>query len=288
LGIKNQLAEERIDIYHGLSNELPFGKTKSYKKVVTIHDLIFLKYPEQYPFIDRQFYTAKTKYAVKNADKIIAVSNETRNDLIDLYKVNPDKIEVIYPAVDPLMQKLSPKQTPASPPYILHVGSYIPRKNQLKLIEAFALIADKTDAKLWLVGKGYMQQEISQMIAAKKLTGRVKTLSSVNNEELRVLYSLARVFVYPSINEGFGMPVVEALLSEVPVIASKGGAIEEAAGSGSLFINPLSAEDIADKMLRVLNDETLSANMIIEGLKHAATMSDKIAAEKMMRAYASL
>lgn len=294
-GIKKQLAQNRIDIYHGLSNEIPFQIPNSaFRTIVTIHDLIFLKHTEQYPFVDRKIYEIKTRYAAKHADKIIAVSNETKVDLMERYGVEEKKIEVIYPSVDAAFQNYQLPITnyevaakyklPAK--YILNVGSFFPRKNQRTLIEAFDLIKNKVEEDLVLVGGvGTTRNEIEALIAKKNLTQRVKIISGISNDELPAVYTTARAFVFPSLFEGFGAPVLEAVFSKVPVIATKGGAIEEAGGKNSLYVNPTNAEEIADALLKVLTNETLRSQMQTSGYAHAQTMSDKVFAEKTMRVY---
>ena len=291
-GIKNQLRENRIDIYHGLSNEIPFNTQHSaFSTIVTIHDLIFLKHTEQYPWLDRQFYTLKTKYAAKHADKIIAVSHETKNDLIEMYGVPEKKIEVIYPSVDISFQaNITTPKLPSKynlpPKYILNVGSFFPRKNQAILIEAYSLIANQIEESLVLIGSsGTMKEEIQKIIRTTKLEQRIKILSGVSNEGLPAIYRNASAFVFPSLFEGFGAPVLEALFSKTPVITTGGGAIEEAAGKNSLFINPRCAEDIADKILKVLNNESLRQQMIDAGYSHAQTMTDTVFAKKVMNIY---
>ena len=295
-GVTNDLLKEHVNLYHGLSNELPFNIHRSgIKTVVTIHDLIFLKHTKQYPFIDRLFYKLKTRYAAKHADKIIAVSEETKADLIHFYKVPAEKIEVIYPSVDAAFQKetphdfsqLSKYNLPAK--YILNVGSFFPRKNQKTLIEAFSLIKDKIEEDLVLVGSdGSIKQEVEALIALKNLGNRVKIVSGIANEDMPSLYSKANLFVFPSLFEGFGAPVLEALFSKVPVVASKGGAIEEAGGTGSLFIDPTNVNELADAILNVLTNDELKHKMAKAGYIHAQTMTDKIFAEKAMHVYRQL
>lgn len=297
-GVKNNLQRERIEIYHGLSNEIPFGhRTSDIGQVVTIHDLIFLKHKEQYPFFDRQIYELKTRYAAKNADRIIAVSEETKRDLIEFYGVAENKIVVIYPSVDASFQTpdighrtLDIKQKYNLPAkYILNVGSFFPRKNQTTLIEAFDRIKNKVEEDLVLVGSsGSIRRNVEQLIVSKSLQQRVHIISNISNEDLPSVYCSASVFVFPSLFEGFGAPVLEALFSKTPVIATKGGAIEEAAGKNSLFVHPLSAEDIAEKILLVLKNETLRNKMATEGYAYAQTMTDKVFAEKVMSVYCSL
>ncbi len=293
-GINTHLAGNKVDLYHGLSNEIPFEhRASDIGFVVTIHDLIFLKHTEQYPFVDRQIYKLKTKYAAKQADKIIAVSQETKHDLIEMYGVKEEKIVVIYPSVDAAFQSevrgpksgvLQKYNLPSK--YILNVGSFFPRKNQRTIVEAFDLVKHKIEEDLVLIGSnGTTRKEIETLIEKKNLSQRVKIISGVSNEDLPDVYRLASLFVFPSLYEGFGAPVVEALFSKVPVIATKGGAIEEAGGKHSLYVNPNSAEEIADAMIRVLTDEKLKERMIEIGLTHAQTMTDTVFAKKTMNVY---
>lgn len=297
-GLTKQVQRERVDIYHGLSNELPFNIHQSgVKSVVTIHDLIFLKHTAQYPWLDRQFYTAKTKYAVKHADAVIAVSEETKRDLIEIYQVPADKITVIYPSVEPVFydSSLQNKHTdvkakynlPAK--YILNVGSFFPRKNQATLIEAFDRIKNEVQEDLVLIGgAGNTLAAIQKLIAEKHLQNRVHITSNVSNEDLPAIYQQASVFVFPSLLEGFGAPVLEALFSKTPVVATKGGAIEEAAGKHSLLINPCSADEIAEAIKRVLKDDALRSKMVNEGYAHAMTMADSVWSAKTMEVYRKL
>lgn len=290
-GVTKQLLNKQVNLYHGLSNELPFNIHRtSIKTVVTIHDLIFLKHTEQYPFIDRQIYELKTRYAAKHAHKIIAVSEETKADLIHFYKTPSEKIEVIYPSVDVSFQngvvsdKPLPYQLPAK--FILNVGSFFPRKNQKTLIEAFDLVKDKIAEDLVLVGSdGSIKQEIESFIKSKNLNGRVHIIAGISNADLPAVYRMASLFVFPSLYEGFGAPVLEALFSEVPVIASKGGAIEEAGGKDSLFVKPTNAQELAEAMLKVLTNDALKKQMTAAGQIHAQSMTDKMFALKVMAVY---
>ena len=292
-GITSDLIKANVQVYHGISNELPFNIHRTgIKAVVTIHDLIFLKHTEQYPFIDRQFYTLKTKYAAKHAHRIIAVSEETKRELIQFYNTPAEKIEVIYPSVYVSFQKetifnasiIAKYKLPAK--YILNVGSFFPRKNHKTLIEAFALIKDTIAEDLVLLGSdGTIKKEIEDLIKARNLSSRVKIISGVSNEDLPAIYQKASLFVFPSLFEGFGAPVLEALFSKVPVIASKGGAIEEAGGPNSLFINPQNANEIAAGILQILTNESLKIKMTEQGFMHAQTMSDKVFAAKVIAVY---
>jgi glycosyltransferase involved in cell wall biosynthesis len=296
--VTDELIRTGVDIYHGISNEIPFNLSQpGIKTVVTIHDLIFLKHNEQYPWIDRQIYTAKTRYAAKHADAIIAVSQETKRDLIQMYGVPEKKITVIYQSVEENFYHKVSEETRAAglnkyklpAKYILNVGSFFPRKNQIGLIEAFDRIKSQIAEDLVLIGSsGNILSEVKKKIGDKKLEGRVHIITDVSNDDLPVVYQSASVFVFPSLFEGFGVPILEALFSGTPVIASRGGAIEEAAGRDALFIDPNNAEDIAHRILQVLKNEALRKRMTDAGYIHAQTMTDNVFAAKTMEVYKSI
>lgn len=297
-GMTDDLRRNKIDVYHGLSNELPLHIHRTgIPTVVTIHDLIFLKHHEQYPWLDRQIYTIKTQYATRHAHKIIAVSEETKHDLIDFYHVPEKKIEVIYQSIDPrfnaragsseLAAFRSRHQLPAK--YILNVSSFFPRKNQIQLIRAFDSIRDKVTHSLVLAGSaGGMIGEVNKLIEELNLRNRVLLLHEISNDEMPLLYQGADLFVYPALMEGFGMPVLEALVSGVLVIATGSGAIAEAAGPGAVLIDPTQAADIAQQILLVLRDGEQRERMIRDGYTHAATMTDTLFARGVMKVYESV
>lgn len=297
-GVKNQILKVRADIFHGLSNEIPFGiQNSGPKTVVTIHDLIFLKHKEQYPFFERQIYQLKTRYAAKHADRIIAVSEQTKNDLMEVFGVKGEKIVVIPPIVAAAFQNQEPRSKSREviqkynlpSKYILNVGSFFPRKNHRTLIEALDLIKDKVSEDLLLVGNGGSERKaIEALIANKKLGQRVKIVSNIISADLPAINRAASVSVFPSLFEGFGMPIAEALFSKVPMIATLGGCFEEAGGKNCLYVNPKSAEEIAAAILKVLQDDALKNKMIENGFAHAQTMTEEVLSEKMMDVYKEL
>ncbi len=297
-GCKQQLLRERADVYHGLSNELPFGiHSTGIATVVTIHDLIFLKHKEQYPYIDRKIYEAKTRYAAKHADKVIAVSRQTRDELIELYQTPAAKIEVINPSVEPVFYAecsnaekqavLQKYQLPAS--YVLTVGSFFPRKNHRTIIDAFAQVAKQTDQHLVLAGgSGNLQPQLQQQVQALGLGHRVHFRSSITNADLPAVYQQSNALITASYFEGFGAPVLEGLFSRIPVLASDIPSHREAGGNGVLYFNPASAEELAHQLTQVLNNNNVRTQLERDGYAHAQQHTDTIWAQQTMQLYNKL
>ena len=286
--IKNDLQRDGIQIYHGLSNELPLGKMPSgIKTVVTIHDLIFERYPELYPFFDRLIYKIKFRKACKNADAVVAVSEQTKQDIIDFYAINPEKIHVIYQDCDVIFQeKLTAEHIEKvkekyqiKKKYILSVGTIIERKNQLSLVKAFQKL-DLSNYELVLVGGRSAYQSQIELYIRKHNLLNIKILNEVSFHDLPAIYHGSQLFVYPSVFEGFGIPIVEALHSGVAVVAATGSCLEEAGGEGALYANPLDINDLADKILQILVNEDLKSQLIDAGRKHVKQFSaEKIAGQ---------
>lgn len=290
-GLVSDLKRDNVQLYHGLSNELPSGlAAASIRSVVTIHDLIFERFPHLYPWLDRQFYRAKTKAACAQADVIVAVSQQTKNDLVDFYKIDPQRIQVIYQDCQPAFQdKIAASEIlkvqekyglSPSEPYILCVGTIEERKNQLRLVEAFAQIPQK-NVTLVVVGRATAYaQRVKQRIGELGLEARVKLLHQVPSHDLPALYQGAKVVAYVSLFEGFGIPVVEALHSGVAVLAATGSCLEEAGGVGALYVNPLDSEKMAFHLDQLLEDEPLRHQLIDAGKKHVQEFSaEKIAGQ---------
>ena len=297
-GIVSDLKKDNLDLYHGLSHEIPVGVDGGkFKSVVTIHDLIFLRYPEFFPLIDRMTYKKKFSYAGKNADMVIAICEQTKRDLIEFLGVDEKKIVVHYQSCDPVFyemrdfseQKSLMAKYSFERPFILNVGAFEERKNQLALIEAFGKIANQVEQDLVLIGNGKKYLEsCKKKVQDLGLSNRVHFLSNIPFSELPVFYQTADLFCFPSHFEGFGLPIVEALFSKTPVVTSFGSCFPESAGPDSVYIDPLSVADISDKMLKVLNDVSLQENMIARGFDFVQQFHRKNVNTKLLECYAKL
>lgn len=273
--MRKDIANLSLDIFHGLSNELPLkiDKLTSLKKVVTIHDLIFLKYPHYYPVIDRLIYREKFKRACLVADKIIAVSEATKQDIIDFFKVDPSKIVVVYQSCDALFVNgvdlgvSNILETDNTRPFGLFVSSITKRKNLNNVIEAMHEIrGDKP--LLLVVGEGRQHKvEMQRKVVDLGLANDVKFLGHITNIELKKLYLDANFTVYPSFYEGFGIPILESLFCGTPVITSNLSAMPEAANGMGELIDPHSPIAIKNAMLKFCDNKSKVPESSILDLK---------------------
>lgn len=285
-----------LDIYHGLSHELPYGieKTKTHT-VVTMHDLLFLKQPELFPAFDRKMYCKKYLHSCQIADRIIAVSEHTKRDLQELVHIPEAKIEVVYQGCNPTFKKLvnetqkkSLKEKYHLPEhFLLNVGAFEPKKNQLLILKA--LKAGKIDMPLVIAGRktNYMK-ELQQYVAKNGLLNQVMLLPDFPSTDLPALFQCATLFVFPSTYEGFGIPVVEALTSGIPVIAATGSCLEESGGPNSIYVNPNDEEELAVRINEVLSDKQKRIAMMLKGLNYTQRFSDDAIAENLIRIYKNL
>ncbi|MEM6318842.1 MAG: glycosyltransferase family 1 protein [Bacteroidota bacterium] len=293
--IRKDLEKANIDLYHGLSNEIPFW-LKNTKTVVTIHDVIFKILPHTYPQLDRWLYEEKTRYACKYAHQIVAISEQTKADLVRFYNVDPDRIEVIYQPCQPIFYEenktytklISPTIAHLPAEYLLYVGSIVERKNLLVILQAMARTKVAQRIPLVVVGKGKAyQQKMRQYIAKQQLANWVYWLDNLmDNTILKHLYHQAQVVIYPSHYEGFGLPIVEAMLCEAPVITSNVSALPEAAGRSALLFDPDDADALADLIQALLSDTNRRHSLGKLGRKEVLKrFHPKKLTEQMLRLY---
>jgi glycosyltransferase involved in cell wall biosynthesis len=291
--IDKLLCCNNIEIFHGLSHVLPFGIDKTgIPSVVTIHDLIFLRYPEYYKLIDRKMYEAIYRSSCQRATKIIAISNQTKADLIHFFGVKADKIEVIYQSCNKLYydkvseDRKSDIRSKFSLPerFILSVGTIERRKNQLAILKA--VVKEKLDISVVILGKPceYMNQ-LNQYILESGISNQVIFLHQTTTDELQAIYQMAEVMVYPSFFEGFGLPVLEAQASGCAVITSNTSSLPEAGGEGALYINPEDISQLGATINNVISDKHLQNQLIQKGTTNAALFSERLVAERLMKLY---
>ncbi len=294
--ITNEIKNHKLDIYHGLSNELPanIGKADTLK-IVTIHDLIFLKLPYLYSFIDRKIYYKKFYNACKIADIIIATSNQTKTDIINFFGTDPQKIEVVYQSCNKIFeQKIdadkinSIKSKHCLPEnYILSVGTIEERKNTLKILEAIHL--QKIDTKLVLVGRKTKYYDKIKTYAEKYgLENKLLCLDQVATDELPAIYQAAKLFAYPSIYEGFGIPILEAFNSNIPVLTSNIGSTAEIAGDAAIKIDPLDTKKIGAEILSILQDKNYAMQLVKLGEERRTLFNNKTVCDNMAKIYNQL
>ena len=276
------LREHRVELFHGLSNELPSGlRKRGIRSLVTIHDVAFRTFTDMYKWHDRQIYDIKWKHACRHADKIIAISESTKRDIIRFYNIDEQKIEVVYQPVAPLFyekqptdgaRRLAEETIPNLPQhFMLYVGSVNSRKNLLGIVKAMELLPSDLQIPLVVVGGGgSYKQEVLRYIEKQHLHHLFIFPKRIDSDvALQALYQSASLFVYPSFYEGFGLPVVEALLSGCPVVTSDVSSLPEAGGPASLKASPSSIESIADCISQVLSDNGQREKMVDEGYAYA-------------------
>lgn len=293
--LTRQIVKDKIELYHGLSNELPVNISKSgIPSIVTIHDLIFFRYPQYYKFFDRKIYKKKFKLAVDQSTRVIAVSNQTKSDIIEFLDTPANKIEVVYQGCNTAFYRfvgdeekndvVSKYGLPRD--FILYVGTIEQRKNLLSLVKAKDI--GQIDCPLVVVGKATQYiKEVVNYVISKKLKN-VFFYHNIPNEDLPAIYQMAKVFVYPSFFEGFGIPILEAINSKVPVITSKGSCFSEPGGPSSIYIDPNWPVEIADAINKVLHDHSLRSKMISDGFNHAQQFRQENIARNLMNVYESI
>jgi len=290
--IVHQLKKDNIDLYHGLSGELPKGlKTPS---VVTVHDLIFYRYPKLYNPIDVYIHKRKVNHAVRAATKVVAISEQTKADIIQFTGISESKIEVIYQGCHPIFKTVLSeddkndirKKYQLPEKFVLYVGTLEDRKNALSIAKALK----NTTQHMVFVGKVKSHGEkLKTYVEKNKMQDRVDFIENVSIEDLAGVYQCATVFCYPSFFEGFGIPIIEALYSGVPVVTSNGGCFSEAGGPSSVYIDPADEKTILDA-IEILFSETddLRENRILKGKKYVQKFNDEVLATQWNTMYKSL
>lgn len=294
VSMPEDMASLGLDIYHGLSNELPLtARMAPCPTVVTVHDLIWRRYPADYPAVDRWLFEQKYRRSARLATRIIAVSERTKQDMVELWRIPEGKIDVIYQGCDPIFthavtyeDRERIRRKYALPErYIIAVGAVRPRKNQLLAVRALSALPE--DVHLIIVGSGSRDYiaRVEQGAAASGVGARVRRLEGVPFQDLPALYACAALSSYTSRYEGFGIPLVESLSVGTPAVACTGSCLEEAAGPGAIYISPDDPRAYAEAAAAIL-DRTRRHDALSErGHRHVARFTSKVLAEQTMQTY---
>lgn len=289
-GMRNSICEEGCDIFHGLSNELPLGIEKlKIRTLVTIHDVIFKVDPQLYPWLDRKIYDFKWKHSCRVADKVVAVSDHTRQDLCRYYGLHEEKIVVLAPPVATSETNLNldevRKHYHLPDQFFLYVGALTRRKNVISILKALNRLKSADRVPVMIIGAGPEKKALEDYIRESGLTNTAYFLGYVPTVHLPAIYKMAYALIYPSFYEGFGIPIVEALRQRTPVITSNTSAMPESAGPGGLLINPTDPDDLADAMLRILEDSNLHQQLSEAGYWHSLKYSPETICKEQMEIY---
>lgn len=262
-----------LDVFFSPAHYIP--RFCPYKTIVTIHDLSYIYFPQE--FLKKDLYQLKnwTEYALKNANKIIAVSKTTKKDIMHEYSIPDEKISVVYNGYDHLPIRLTATSGEKINPYFLYVGTIQPRKNLSLLITAFSqFYSTHPEFKLILAGKkGWLYEKIFKQVAFLGMTNCVNFPGFVSEEEKNNLYKGAAAFILPSLYEGFGIPLLEAMAHDCPVISSFSSSLPEVGGEACLYFDPKNSEDLMEKMTSLVTNKELRADLIVAGRKRIEAFS---------------
>ncbi len=285
-----------IDIVHNPSQALTFFKFKS-MNLITIHDLTPLLYPSTHIFFRKILNELLLPNTLKNASKIISVSNSTKKDLIKVLNIPEEKINVVHSGINKIFKKINKNSTENTLnkysinfPYILYVGTLEPRKNISSLIMSFYKLKKKNLAnKLVIVGsKGWKYSDIFTLAKKLKLSNDIIFTDYIPEDNLPAFYNGADLFVYPSLYEGFGFPPLEAMACGCPVITSNTSSLPEIVDDAAIMINPYNIDELTNQMQNVLKDENLKNLMIKKGLQRSKKFSWEKCAKETLTIYKSL
>ncbi len=273
-----QARRRNLDLLHSMAFVAPLLSNRP--TIITVYDLSFIHFPENFPAAQRVYLTHMTRLSCRRAVRVITISESSRQDVHRFFDIPLERIDVIRPGVDAVYRPASAEAVTAfreaegiNGRFILHVGTLQPRKNIPVLLDAFAKLADPALKLVLVGGKGWLFDSIFKKVTELGLQDQVHFTGYVPDDSLPLWYSAADLFVFPSVYEGFGMPVLEAMACGTPVIASSSSSIPEAVGAAGLLFDPQNSTECAERMQNVLNNSTLSGKMRQLGLNYAKQFS---------------
>ncbi|MCY1722661.1 glycosyltransferase family 1 protein [Prolixibacteraceae bacterium Z1-6] len=291
--LSEELKERQLNLFHGLSNELPKGIHKTnVPSLVTVHDLIFIRYPEFYKPFDKAIYFQKVKYACSAATKIVAISEQTKDDIVSFIGTDPNKIEIIHQAISPLFfekaETARVKEKYKLPnEFILSVGTVEERKNQLSILKALQNI--NSSIPVIFVGNPTSYcNDIHKYTAAKNIKEQVIFLKNIPEKDLAAIYQLASLSIYISVFEGFGLPVIESMACKCPVITSNVSCLPETAGAAAVLCSPDNIELLGENIQKILTGHAFRDELIKKGEVRAEEFRPEKYVEKLISLYSEL
>ena len=303
-GMVKAIARAGVDIYHGVSNELPLHIERTgIKTVVTVHDIIFERFPETYHFDERYVHRWKIKQACKVANAVIAISKQTKDDLINFYGVPENKIFISYQSCNPIFQQpisndykaIVKKRYQLPDRYFLFVSSIAPRKNLIAICRAMILLKDKINIPLVVIGNGKNEkEEVKKLMQDNDIAGRLILLNEMaaskesaftTAADFPAIYQQALALIYPSVFEGFGAPLLEAMWSGLPVISSNTSSLPEVAGDAALYFSPHDYELLAQHMLNIALNNSVTTVLRSKGFEQAQHFTTQKYADSIMSVY---
>lgn len=280
-----------LDLFHVMAYVSPLVAVTP--TVVTVHDLSFLRTPERFRFANRTYLSLFTGLSCQRARRVIAVSEHTKRDVMKVFGIPPEKIDVVYSGLDPQFARPPESDIEAfrerhglPEKFILYLGTIEPRKNLSTLIRAYAKVRPAGVKLVCVGGRGWMYQDVFQTVEELRLSREVIFPGFLPDDDLPFWYSAARLFVYPSSYEGFGLPVIEAMACGVPTITTNASSLPEAAGDAALLVPADDSSALAEALARLLGDGTLQAELAVRGRRHASQFTWDRAARDTTHVYA--
>lgn len=293
--LRDQLRDLSIDVLHSPHYTMPLRSKCA--SVVTFHDMTFFMFPEMHQFYRKFFFRMMIRRSAQRAKAIIAVSDSTRRDILRLLNTDAGKVFTVHSGVAPHFRPIDDAGALARlrgsyhlpEKFILYVGELERRKNVPALVQAFKSLVDQgLPHALVIVGpKGWMYNRLCQALASLDLTARVVFTGYVPEDELPLFYNAADLFAFPSIYEGFGLPVLEAMACGVPVVTSNVSSLPEIVGDAGILVDPRNVSALADAMLRILKDADLRRELSRRGRERAALFSWQRTAQETLAVYSS-